>query len=558
MAPMNCSRLLSFWHHMLAHRCCSCCMICVLFHPSLKAACKLAKRASRQRFLQLILIALTVCTIPGNGTSICAWLISAHTFGSCAVGAEALIALAVQRPTLTTPIQNSTTSNFATNTTVKPSKSSLASHAFIPKRLRLSPPSPSEEMSFFPSPSQLESGKLLPALARPAFVANDRVSSPALLPRKAAFTRAECSADITGATMFAAASGLLIRAAVEDCKDVPERRPARCSRDIFEIVRSVSTVSMYSTEAAEHCGGLNRNCGTAISGFSKSIMTIGASVSRMVEQCGDRPGDYDRCSNQLERVAWSLDPAGSHITEAMRTCTNDPKTKVPLQDYGACVGQVLASAGYTAAAGLELRDAPSQCDTSPLGTGSQALCARNILSSLRILTLGSYKAVRAAGHCGGIRTMCGRDLTLMSAALLAVGEHGAEVDLDCGKSRQSELLCAEKATDIVKSLTVVNAKALDAAVTCQGSEAANLACGAGISKALAALALIAWQLTEVVRRCGAFFAVNNIYLCGRAIERIAGGSRIFTLGIGTASADCGFGTGKRASRPISLPRRFFT
>lgn len=272
----------------------------------------------------------------------------------------------------------------------------------------------------------------------------------------------------------------------------------------------------------------------------------------MAIKCGPTGPERLACGQQLERIDWSLGPFSAMFTESVRKCTDDPKSG-GLLDYGACVGEVLSAAGYVAAAGLELSDAPGSCNPTLGGTG--ASCTVTISSGLRAFDIGAAKAVRGAGHCGGKSTTCGRDLTLLGAALLAASQFSGNMAMVCNKP-DNKASCTQFSAAVVTELMVISAKALEAANTCKGTDKANLVCGSAVSKILAAIAFDVQEIAIVVQKCPQGPS-QNLYNCGRAVERIGQGGDVLSRSIGASAADCGLGENPAASKPIGLPRRFF-
>lgn len=207
---------------------------------------------------------------------------------------------------------------------------------------------------------------------------------------------------------------------------------------------------------------------------------------------------------------------------------------------------------------MELSGAPGSCDPN-LG-GNPAKCTVTISSGLRAFDLGAAKTVRAAAHCGGKHTRCGEDLTLLGAALLAASQFSGKIAETCkpgqAKDRASRAACTQFSSGVATELSVIAAKALDASNTCQGTDKANLVCGSAISRILAAIAFDVQEIAIVVQSCPEGDD-QNLYNCGRAVERIGQGSDVLSRGIGASAADCGLGDWPAASKPISLPRRFY-
>lgn len=371
------------------------------------------------------------------------------------------------------------------------------------------------------------------------------------------FKKAACAGDIACATLEAAGFGLHIQAAITDCADGIRYNQANCARDIFAVVRSSSALSACSILAAGDCGNRGNECGVILSNLVQRVGTFGEVAAQMANLCqnptGPTPASFYTCGSQLERLAWDIGPFTGGISAATRVCTKDPDTKKPTRDYGLCVGEVISSCAYMAASGLQLRSTRWQCDYAK--SGKRAGCSRVISRSLSALSLAAEKMARGAGHCGGIKTECGSDLSLMSAALFASSQEGSTVGESCNISPN---ICAIASLALAKTLSVVAAKALDGANSCRGSEPANIACGSDISKALAAVAYIAEDIARATDRCNRkFLSKESTWECGRSMERIGQGAQVLALSIGAAAENCGLGASREVIRPIELPWRFY-
>ena len=86
---------------------------------------------------------------------------------------------------------------------------------------------------------------------------------------------------------------------------------------------------------------------------------------------------------------------------------------------------------------------PEFDDERPLTETFQLTCARDSTAIFRTTFLAGSKAVRAAGHCGGTDTLCGRSILRSAAAISGVAETGVFLRVFChGPTR-----CCEKNPD---------------------------------------------------------------------------------------------------------------
>ena len=132
-----------------------------------------------------------------------------------------------------------------------------------------------------------------------------------------------------------------------------------------------------------------------------------------------------------------MDGFASQVAKARRIC-HDNDLSSPLLDLGACVGESLSATGYMFSAALLLESAlgfdcpnPEFDEERPLTETLQLTCARDSTAIFRTTFLAGSKAVRAAGHCGGTDTLCGRSILRSAAALSGVGETGVFLRVFC-------------------------------------------------------------------------------------------------------------------------------
>jgi len=266
------------------------------------------------------------------------------------------------------------------------------------------------------------------------------------------------------------------------------------------------------------------------------------------------------CGERLEVLSWSFGPLIGDLTHAARTCTPNPVTGKPKRDYGWCVGEVLATLGFVASTSLELYYSPQACSESG------ARCSEVIFDGLQAISLGAEKADLAAGFCGGFDTRCGSDIALMAAALLKAGAYASRTALNCPaavktKTRQDQIDCANAITNLVKFLSIVAAKALDASGRCVGDTDATQQCGSGITKALAAFSFIANQISLAVLDCSKQVTGDGLvdyFDCGREMDRMGYSSRVVSQAIAVAYINCNLGPGVDSiTKPLPLPIRFY-
>mmetsp|Transcript_31368 Transcript_31368/g.86235 ORF Transcript_31368/g.86235 Transcript_31368/m.86235 type:complete len:461 (+) Transcript_31368:42-1424(+) len=371
-----------------------------------------------------------------------------------------------------------------------------------------------------------------------------------------------CVGDTIQATMMVAAIGMHSAAAKFNCRTSPNRD--WCSRDIFGVLRNAAWAAQLVSSSLKTCGAKLRQCAQAISTVLRMSFTIGEAASQMASSCAqDSPTDrnlYD-CGNWLERIAWVTDPLSDKTSETIDAC-NDHKIESNPKKIGACVGELLSLAAYIASAGLQLGYAGKVCAPSYVNTNADAPanCGIGVTSALRCFALAGAKATRAAGHCGGLNTMCGRDIGRMSAAVMGLAEWASKTHLKCGAVDVAPELCAMASSGMVKELAVITAKASDAANTCASAKLATNACGSAISKAIASVAFLSQQISEAVQACNpGYVEANGMYRCTMRMEFVSQAVGTLSYAIGNSVTDCGLGKGlPPATHPINLPRRYFT
>jgi len=394
---------------------------------------------------------------------------------------------------------------------------------------------------------------------------------------------AMCAGDTIAATMYIASGGMQIAAAVKDCR--LEHDAQRCSRDIFAVVRDFSQAAQHLTEALEVCGDIRDDCADAITTLIGVATTVGESASQMADVCGPTAEDLNLCARSLERLAWSLDPLGTLSARSLGSCSKDHAGK-PYLDYGACVGEALGSAAYIAAAGMEIAYAVSACSSLPQtghtafgvfrGNGfatdfsghagrrrsNAARCVTAVSFVVRCFSLAASRANQAAMHCGGSKSTCGSDISLMSAAIFGVSEQASEMAQTCPPADVGFdwRLCGIFSSSMVKELAVVAAKAADSANSCRNIDRANSACASDISKTVAGVAFMAEEIVASTEACNKMFLQGtSLYVCSRRMERLGGqGANVVARGIGAAVLDCGLGSKPRLSLPLNLPEPFYT
>jgi len=403
--------------------------------------------------------------------------------------------------------------------------------------------------------------------------------------RKMQFQQSQCAGFLTSLQFSAAGIGLQIASAAQDCDfdnihtftdktglvgQITFQSPARCSRDIFGVMRDTSAVAQLAMKSAKVCSGINEPCGLAIADLFRKVGNVGEAGSRMGAQCGNTAIKRYACADDLERLAWQLGPLLGDISASSRVCKKYPNTKKPDRDYASCVGDVMASAGYIAAGALEFSSGVHFCGVKTHDDGALIdadMCVDRIFSGLRAVSVSSVMATRAAGHCGGFNTRCPRDLELMSAALFSIGEAAGQAANVCEEGSAtlfSRRMCLRDSGSLSKSVAVVVAKAVDAASSCTPKTLPKDTCAANIAKVIAAVSYIVEHIGRATLSCDkgptglAVLRNFSLYGCSRDIERIGGAADTMSRALGAAVADCGLGGAAIVAKHIPLSRRFYT
>eukprot|EP00929_Paragymnodinium_shiwhaense_P015039 TRINITY_DN12303_c0_g1_i1.p1 TRINITY_DN12303_c0_g1~~TRINITY_DN12303_c0_g1_i1.p1 ORF type:complete len:657 (+),score=136.20 TRINITY_DN12303_c0_g1_i1:184-2154(+) len=382
-----------------------------------------------------------------------------------------------------------------------------------------------------------------------------------------------CVGDVTSATVSTGAAGMHIAAAKHDCGNGHKEY---CSRDIFAAVRNFARVAKVVSEGVKTCGGSARTCAQSISFLVEAVALTGEAASFMAAVCHTNPGDpfdgvrFSRCQNQLQRIAWFLAPLGQ-VTGASVVSCQPPDQRAGNQDMAGCIGSALSASAYVATAGLELAYIVDICSLAGAGTNPKAAwrCSQAVSTVGVVLSLAATRGSAAGKFCAvkgpqGVdplvvkRSLCGRDISRMVAALFAATAWAARVHGKCQVNWNAGL-CARGATGLVKELAMVAAKATDASNTCTGEIFANRACGSDISKAIASVAFAASKISEATFTC-TDKKVNKrgLYPCSMSVEFIGQAVDVASRNIGNAVLDCGLPDGaNRISHPVLMPRRFF-
>ena len=244
-----------------------------------------------------------------------------------------------------------------------------------------------------------------------------------------------------------------------------EFKGAFCARVILQIIKEVGTIQDKLMDAVPMCDptAASPQCYKAAAWVVRSAASMARYCAELQPRCAksdaeDFRGDF-RCSERLEGLSWSLDSFSSSVSKAQRIC-EDGELKSPLLDFGACVGEALSATGYMFASALLLESAlgfdcpgntrdreenPSQ-EPKFIPESLRLTCARDSTAIFRTTFLAGSKAVRAAGHCGGTDTLCGRSILRSAAALSGVAENGVFLRVWChGRTK-----CCQLNPDTVK------------------------------------------------------------------------------------------------------------
>lgn len=391
---------------------------------------------------------------------------------------------------------------------------------------------------------------------------------------------------------------------------------AFCARVVLQILKEITTIEDRLMDAVPLCDATatSPQCYKAVSYAFRQAVSIGRYGAELEPRCvqtvnEDFRGDF-RCSERLEGLSWALDGFGSQIAKARRIC-HDNDLSSPLLDLGACVGESLSATGYMFASALLLESAlgfdcpnPEFDDERPLTETLQLTCARDSTAIFRTTFLAGSKAVRAAGHCGGTDTLCGRSILRSAAALSGVGETGVflrvfchgptpcceknpdtdEVECECEPEdlienkrddKDDQKQCARFGGSTVKLLGSAALAATEAEGQCKFSKTAESTCQTSVPAAIAGLGFFIENGARASRDCPPRPYVldpeerrkdlivgpadpRNFYQCGQNVKRLGVSMDVIARGIAGAVVNCPYGDLSRVTKPVKSARRFFT
>jgi len=392
---------------------------------------------------------------------------------------------------------------------------------------------------------------------------------------------------------------------------------AFCARVVLQILKEITTIEDRLMDAVPLCDetATSPQCYKAVSYAFRQAVSIGRYGAELQPRCvqtvnEDFRGDF-RCSERLEGLSWALDGFASQVAKARRIC-HDNDLSSPLLDLGACVGESLSATGYMFSAALLLESAlgfdcpnPEFDEERPLTETLQLTCARDSTAIFRTTFLAGSKAVRAAGHCGGTDTLCGRSILRSAAALSGVGEtgvflrvfcHGAtpccqknpdtdEIECECEPKdiienkrddKDDQKQCARFGGSTVKLLGSAALAATEAEGQCKFSKTAESTCQTTVPAAIAGLGFFienaarasrdcppsAFPLDPEERRIDDFILgwadPRDFYQCGQNTKRLGVSMDVIARGIAGAVVDCPYGNLSRITKPVKSARRFFT
>lgn len=407
------------------------------------------------------------------------------------------------------------------------------------------------------------------------------------------------------------------RAKLQDDLYKTEFLGAFCARVIFQILKEITTIEDRLMDAVPLCDetASSPQCYKAVSYAFRQAVSISRYGAELQPRClqtvnEDFRGDF-RCSERLEGLSWALDGFASQVAKAHRVC-HDGNLKSPLLDLGACVGEALSATGYMFASALLLEsalgfDCPNDLadPPRPVTESIQLTCARDSTAIFRTTFLAGSKAVRAAGHCGGTDTMCGRSILRSAAALSGVGENGVflrvfchgptrcckfnrdtnQTECDCSKKaiirnkrrdKSDQQQCARFSGSTVKLIGSAALAATEAEGECKFSKTAESACQTMPPAAIAGLGFFIENVARITRDCPpkpipleAEERKKNLilgpanptqfYQCGQNTKRLGVSLDVISRGIAGAVVNCPYGTElERVTKPVKSARRFFT
>ncbi|CAJ1380419.1 unnamed protein product [Effrenium voratum] len=393
---------------------------------------------------------------------------------------------------------------------------------------------------------------------------------------------------------------------------------AFCARVILQILKEITTIQDKLMDAVPLCDptATSPQCYKAVNYAVRQAVSVGRYGAELRPRCEqtvseDFRGDF-RCSERMEGISWALDGFGSQLSKAYRVC-HDHDLSSPKLDYGACVGESLSATGYMFASALLLEsalgfDCPSDFDDArPLTETLQLTCARDSTAIFRTTFLAGSKAVRAAGHCGGKDTLCGRSILRSAAAISGVAEVGVfqrvfchgptpccqrnadtnELECACEKDDLIELRrddrsdsqqCGRFSGSALKLLGSASLAATEAEGQCKFSKSAQSSCNTMVPAAMAGLGFFIENAARQSRDCPKPpFPLDpeerrkdkilgpadpqQFYQCGQDTKRLGVSMDVISRGIAGAVVNCPYGNAddlEQVTKPVKSARRFFT
>ena len=405
-----------------------------------------------------------------------------------------------------------------------------------------------------------------------------------------------------------------------------EFRGAFCARVVLQILKEIFTIQDRVMAAVPMCDATatSPQCYKAASWVVRNAVSLARYAAELQPRCEkseneDFRGDF-RCSERLEGLSWSLDSFSSSVSKAQRVC-EDNVLRSPKLDLGACVGEALSATGYMFASALLLEsalgfDCPGNTNDENddddestqvpkfIPESQRLTCARDSTAIFRTTFLAGSKAVRAAGHCGGTDTLCGRSILRSAAALSGVAENGVflrvfchgktsccqlnpdtlEKECECSRRDLIELAredasdqkqCARFGGSTVKLIGSAALAATEAEGQCKFSKTSESSCQTMVPAAMAGLGFFLENSARQSRDCPPKPVPlepeerkkdvilgpadpQQWYQCGQDTKRIGVSMDVIARGIAGAVVNCPYGDLPRVTSPIKSARRFFT
>ena len=250
-------------------------------------------------------------------------------------------------------------------------------------------------------------------------------------------------------------------------------------------------------------------------------------------------------------------------------------------------------------------DCPNQNDDErPVTEAIQLTCARDSTAIFRTTFLAASKAARAAGHCGGTDTLCGRSALRSAAAISGIAETGVflrvfchgktkccqknpdteEIECKCSpkdlielkrSDKSDRIQCARFSGSSVKLMGSAALAAGEAEGQCKFSKTAESSCQTMPGAVFAGLGFFIENAARASRDCppkpvplSAEERKKDIilgpsdptqfYQCGQNTHRLGSSLDVAARGIAGAVVNCPYGDLDRVTKPIKSMRRFFT